>query len=438
MSKKRLTLTLTIGIILLSSFSTATEGEDFLQIENEIEQIRANALIPSIQTSIVYDGEHVWTGQFGNESKNSTYMIGSVQKILTAIAILQLHERGDIASLDDDINDYLSFKVKNSLDESTPVTFRMLLSHTSGMAETLPYQFLWDTEGIGREYGRPYNKEILAMTAEEYLRATLEENGAYYTAASWDNVPDGPYSYSPSGYTLLMYLIEKISGSNIADYMGDNIFAPLKMDSTGFVPGTNQATPYTYFKNEIEALPIWTGKYMVRSTSEDMVRLLIVLSNDGQYDGAQLLSPESIQLMRQSNPNYSYKSDLPLTRPEDFSLYMNGYGLGWIRYDSGIEGHGGSVPGFQTYFLLKEGEEGMNGIVMMMNLNAIFSTKEDAEYISSVFAKPRNLLLIKNEMLPNNPIINFIATYKIPLAIIVAILIAIMLNRKTIKKKLAA
>lgn len=434
--KKKVILVFVIEMIVLFVFSTAVEGIDSSYLENEIERIRADASIPSLQASIIYDNGNIWTQQFGNESQNATYMIGSVQKIFTAIAILQLYESGEITSLDDDINNYLPFEVKNPLDESTPVTFKMLLSHTSGLIDALPYQFLLDTDGIGREYGRPYNEEILAMTAKEYLFVTLDEDGAYYTTESWEDTPGSSYIYSPSGYMLLMYLIEQISGSNISYYMENNIFAPLQMDRTGFAPGINQATPHTYYNDKIKALPIWTGKYMIRSTSQDMARLLITISNKGRYNGSQLLSPESIQLMRESNQDYSYKSSL-LKKSEDFTLHPNGYGLGWIRYCSGIEGHGGSVPGFQAYFLLKETDTGTKGIIIMMNLNAILgSKKDDAKHISSSFAKVRNLLLIENGMIQNNPFNNFLATYKIPLAIITAIIIPIILNRKIIKKKL--
>jgi len=434
--KNRFFISLVIGIILLASFSAVVRGDDFTSIEGEIERICLDESIPSVQASIVSNGELVWTGQYGNESIESTYMIGSVQKIFTAIAILQLAESGDIASLDDDINNYLSFDVKNPIDKTTPITFNMLLSHRSGMANTLPYQFLWDTEGVGRDYGRLYNAAILEMTAEEYLMNTLGENGSQYRASNWVDVPGNSYLYSPSGYVLLSYMIEAISWANISDYMEENIFAPLQMENTGFALGANQATPHTYFNGIIEPLPAWTGKYMIRSTSQDMARLLIALYNDGQYDGAQILAPESIQLMRQSNPDFSTKANLPFTSAEKFSLYQNGYGLGWIRYCSGIEGHGGSVPGFQTYFLCKEGDTGINGIIVMMNLNAIFSTKGDAEYISSKLNKIRNQLLAENEMLETNPVIIFIATYRIPFMVVGAILTALIINRKTIMKKI--
>ncbi len=432
MKKTRTVLALMMfSMIVLASIPAGASATDFTSLGEEVERMRKDSSIPSIQVSVVQDGKDVWTKQFGNESVDATYMIGSVQKIFTAIAILQLKEQGNITFLDDDVSDYLPFEVNNPKGSGTPVTFEMLLSHRSGLGETLPSQFLWDTDGVGRDYGRYYNQAVIQMDAKDYMEATLSENGTLYSEDIWIDEPGKGYYYSPAGYQILMYLIENIAQQNISAYMTKNIFAPLKMSSTSFSPGDTQARPHTYYNGEIIPLPRWTGKYMIRSTSSDMAKLLIAMANNGEYNGSQILTPESVKLMRESNPNQSDRSNFILKSPEHFSLIQNGYGYGWIRYTAGLEGHGGSVPGFQTYFILNDDGSGGDGIILMMNLNGIFSPLDSNEYISGLLVKIRNYLLKETGMIPES--ILFVA---VPIAIFGVIVVNLVVYRKKIMGKL--
>jgi CubicO group peptidase (beta-lactamase class C family)/protein-S-isoprenylcysteine O-methyltransferase Ste14 len=402
-------LFLSIIILILAQFLILPSQSNeyiFSELENDIENIRISENIPSIQASIIIDNKHIWTGQFGNGTINTSYMIGSVQKIFTSTSILQLYEQGKIHSLDDDINRYLPFEINNPLNKQKPITFRMLLSHRSGMTDELPYQFFWDTDGTFSPKYRPqYDSNILSMSLEQYLGATLEENGSYYSSTNWAYEPDTQVLYSPSGYVLLTYLIEQISGLNVDEYMSTFIFEPLDMNHTGLIPTDEQATPYTLISDKIEELPIWTGKYMVRSTCEDMAKFMIVLMNKGAYQDYSLLTESSIELIKSSNSDMRKTIVFPFTNPLDFRMQMDGYGLGWIRYSAGIEGHGGSVPGFLTYFLSKDDISGKNGIVLMMNLNAILGDENDNIRINEVLSRIRNILLIEAELISSEVLI---------------------------------
>ncbi|MDG6219075.1 MAG: serine hydrolase [Candidatus Thermoplasmatota archaeon] len=376
------------------------DEDNFKKLESDIENIRIIENIPSIQASIIIDNKQVWTGQLGDGNKNTTYMIGSVQKIFTSTSILQLYEQGKIHSLDDDINIYLPFEIYNPLNKHIPVTFRMLLSHRSGMTDELPYQFFWDTDGTFSPQYRPqYDSNISSMSLDQYLRLTLEENGLYYSSKNWVYKPDTQYLYSPSGYVLLTYLIEQISGLSVDEYMSTFIFKPLEMDHTGLISTEKQATPHTLISSNIEELPIWEGKYMVRSTCDDMSNFMVVFMNGGVYQNYTLLSETSVELIRSSNIDIRKTIVHPFTNPLDFRMQMDGYGLGWIRYSAGIEGHGGSVPGFQTYFLNEDDISDKNGIVLMMNLNCIFGTDNDNTKLNEAFSKIRNILLVEADMI---------------------------------------
>jgi len=121
------------------------------------------------------------------------------------------------------------------------------------MTDELPYQFFWDTEGIFSPKYRPqYDSNILSMSLEQYLGETLEENGSYYSSKNWAYEPDIQVLYSPSGYVLLTYLIEQISGLSVDEYMSTFIFKPLEMEHTGLTPTEKQATPHTLISGKIE------------------------------------------------------------------------------------------------------------------------------------------------------------------------------------------
>ena len=394
------TLILIIFVLsVIAVINTYNKNIDLISLEKKIEKIRIDNSIPSIQASIISNNELIWTGQFGSGEKNSSYMIGSVQKVFTSTAILQLVEKRLIDSLDDNINDYLPFKIENSKSKEKSITFKLLLGHRSGLTNELPYQFFWDTEAIAYpNYRTDYNEKVLSMTTEEYLHETLHENGSLYNSDNWIAPPNSRYFYSPSGYVLLKFLIEKITNSSIEKYMQKNIFLPLGLQNTGFQP-INQVQPFTVRAGKIEELPIWTGKYMVRSTSSDMAKFMLALMNGGEYGGQRILQKNSLEQIKSSYPNWSKSENLELFDLENFQLKSHGYGLGWDRYSVGINGHGGSVPGFQTYFLCKEGILSKNGIILMMNANTLLGYRSDNDHIFSQFAKIRNLLLIKAGMI---------------------------------------
>lgn len=434
---KAILIILIIGLSIFSILNNYNKNIDANVLEKKIEQIRIDNSIPSIQASIISNNKLKWVGQFGEGEENSSYMIGSVQKIFTSVAILQLFETGFIKSLDDDISNYMPFKIINPNNKEIPITFKMLLSHRSGMVDELPYQFLWDTEALAYpKYRTTYNGDVLSMTTEEYLYACLHENGSLYSLKNWIAPPNDRFWYSASGFVLLTYLIEKISNMTVANYMKNSIFIPLNMKNTGF-EAKNQVLPFAMINGEITELPLWTGKYMIRSTSFDMAKFMLALMNDGGFGGERILQKKSVTLMKSSNPDWSKRQSIFIFDSENFDLNTNGYGLAWDRYSAGINGHGGSVPGFQAYFLCKEDFISKNGIILLMNVNTILGTKYDREYLFSQFVKIRNLLLSETGMIsPLRLTISLITSFGTAVILIIPLILInfIFWKEKEIKK----
>lgn len=153
-----------------------------------------------------------------NIDENVKYRVASISKTVTAIAVLQLVEKGFI-NLDRDISQYLGFKVHNSDFPEHVITTRMLLSHTSGITDGTTFQnFLQATI---------HNINI------PDLREILTAGGVFYSSSNFGNYAPGSYfRYSNLNYVILGTLIEKISNVRFDIYCRQNIFSPLGIDAS--------------------------------------------------------------------------------------------------------------------------------------------------------------------------------------------------------------
>src|SRR5499433_1782612 len=109
-------------------------------LEPEIQRTMLEGKIPSVAIALIAGDRVIWTGAYGHSNiwartpatTSTVYLIGSTFKAMSTVALLQQMERGKF-KLDDRVNDYLTeFKIQNEY-EGKPVTFRHLLTHTSGL-----------------------------------------------------------------------------------------------------------------------------------------------------------------------------------------------------------------------------------------------------------------------------------------------------------------
>jgi CubicO group peptidase (beta-lactamase class C family) len=178
--------------------------------------------------------------------------------------------------------------------------------------------------------------------------------------------------------------------------MREYIFEPLRMPNTGFNASDftgHHAIPHTRVVDSNIALPIWNGQYMMRSTVSDFGHLIIALMNEGQFDGFQLLQPETIGMMRERA--HSNFGDIYLAK----ELRSEGYGLGLEIFSHGIFGHGGSTIGFTG--LLYFNPTTKLGYIMLSNVNSILiGGSEEWRDLSRFRAEVRNLVMIHVGLLP--------------------------------------
>ncbi len=405
-NKKTSSIRVLIVVLVVSSlvlFCDAAEPELISSnVELQIDQLVTEGDIPSFHACVVSGTEIAWARGFGDQTALDTvFLIGSVQKVFTAISILQLYEDG-IIGLDDDVNNHLPFNLRHPDYPDKVITIRMLLCHRSGLRPTLYTEFCFDWEGgytpEYRSYVRGYYDSIIGITMGEYLAMCLPSNGVLYSPSNWAFEPDSQYGYSNTGYKILNYILEQISSKTVQEYMQENIFGPLWMNNTGFnstdFEGHN-AIPHTRLAGNVTnmELPVWDGQYMLRSTARDMGNLMIALMNDGEFDGHQLLQQETLTMMFE---NTCPESPLRNLRKD---LRWMGYGLGIEVRTHGNFGHGGSSIGFTAYMYFNP--ETRLGYFQVSNVNAILdSTSTWWQDNNVVNQEIRNLVVAELGMLP--------------------------------------
>jgi CubicO group peptidase (beta-lactamase class C family) len=186
--------------LLSSCYGSSRDSSAVIDSETEekiLEEISTGRL-PSVQIAVISGNQLMWSHAYGQNAETiHAYMNGSVQKVVDAVAIIQLYERG-LIDLHGDINDYIPFQINHPDYPGMPITIKMLLSHRSGL-DALDYQFAWDTECLFYpEYRSACDPGLLEMSLEEFLIASFTPDGVNYNPAVWVNQPGEEYTYSVS------------------------------------------------------------------------------------------------------------------------------------------------------------------------------------------------------------------------------------------------
>ena len=263
--------------------------------------------LAGISACIIKDGHIAWSGGYGLAeletrspvTPNTLFHMGSTSKTVTAALLMRLWEQGEFG-LDDDINRYLPFFVRNPRYPNNSITFRMLLTHTSSISDVRPGKGTLTFLNENRDAETPL---------EEVLRGYLVVGGEYYTETNYrDSAPGDRYEYSNISFSLIGYIIERMAGRSFADVCREILFDPLKMkNSTWRLSEVNldhfafqyRRDPQTG-KNRVKVLPFtWPG-YMdggLRTTANEYGNFLIMMANRGSFEGSQVLKPATVDTM---------------------------------------------------------------------------------------------------------------------------------------------
>ena len=288
---------LLVLIIILSTLSGCkTEKETTpSQLEN---YFKDSNLPAAIMGSVTRDGEihwkafgpSVWGGK-DTINENNIFRIYSMTKAITSIAAMQLVEKGKIG-LDDPLNDLMPemtsipilTKDGKLVQGSKSITLRHLLTHTAGFGYDFTSSKLQNFQSDTWEYED--NPRLFEAGT----------NWCYGTSTDW-----------------VGKIVEKISGENLEAYFRNHITGPLQMDATWFnVPdnlkdrivsyGTKDSTGFhEYPRIPEEPVTSFNAGGGLFGSPKDYLTFLQCMLNYGKYDGGQLLSRASFELMLTDN-----------------------------------------------------------------------------------------------------------------------------------------
>jgi CubicO group peptidase (beta-lactamase class C family) len=279
---------------------------------------------PGCAVLIARKGEVIYRKAFGMANMelnvamlpDNVFRIASLTKQFTGVAILQLHEKG-LLNINDDIKKYIP-----DFPSAEKITIANLASHTSGIRNiyeaTVP-------KGTTRKESTPGELVELIKSFPS------------------DFKPGTSFHYSNSGYMLLGYIIEKVSGKSYEQYITDNIFKPLKMDHAYYdhlapvVPG--RASGYARSSNGFanadfldQSFPYAAGALMM--TVDDMYKW-----NKGLYSYT-IIKKETLE-----------KAFTPFTLADGHkSTYSFGWGLSPF-FGSPSRQHAGGIEGYSTFVI---------------------------------------------------------------------------------------
>lgn len=273
---------------------TAAQLSALVEDEMDKQNIPAMSVLVFKQDQIIYD-EYFGKAHIGNGTDltaSHPFMIASISKVITGTALLQLADQ-NLISLDDPINDYLPFQV-NVPGYTTKITFRMLLTHTSGIADgpSLDNEYYYGTD----------SPTDLGDFLESYLvpgGSNYSENDNYHAFGPGDDV-----EYSNVGSALVGHLVEVISGQDFNTYCKQNIFAPLGMTNTFWrldeISGTI-VQPYEYSGGNYTEIQHYTFTDYpnggLRTTTQDLHKLFQIFVNGGSSNGQQILASGTVTQM---------------------------------------------------------------------------------------------------------------------------------------------
>ena len=307
---------------------------------------------PALSVAIVTDNQMRWSKGYGladlensvSARADTAYRLASIAKTITAVAVMQLVERGKL-DLNAPINMYCAVypekqALKDASDKQFTITVRQLLVHQSGVR---------------------HNKLDEILTTRHYY--SISEAVGSFKDDPLVVEPETKYSYSTPGYTLLGCAIETVSGMSYIDYLRENILKPAGMTRTlvddVYTVIPNRARGYRKtLAGEVQNALLHDTSIKVPggglvSTAEDIAKFAIALNTN------KVVKPETLAQM--------------WTKPKTRDGKEQDYGMGVLIANWGGVlriTNDGSQAGTRTYLLLMP-KRGL-AVAMMTNLERAY------------------------------------------------------------------
>lgn len=310
------------------------------------EAMRADGL-PGLAVVVVTRDGTAYAQGFGSTGRNgeritpdTPFILGSMSKSVTALAVMQLVESGRI-DLDSPVRQYLPDFSMASL-EAERITVRQLLAHTSGIPTNAPR-----AQGDGR---------TLAGHVSALRRVTLV------------HTPGTAHEYASPNYQVLGLIVEVVSGESFGAYVLRHIFLPLGMRHS-YTDGRSGGIDKLAHGHQMmlgvavqRQLPLEMDRLptaALMSSANDLGRFMRAQLRGGELDGARVASDSTVATMHR-----------PLVQTAGF-----GYAMGWRVSKIGSETavhHGGIVPNYRGKMVMLP-ERGL-GVAVLTNVSTVIGS----------------------------------------------------------------
>ncbi len=275
------------------------------------------------------------------------FRLGSVTKQFTSMAVMMLQERGKLST-----NDLACKYVPECPAAWQAITIRNLLTHTSGIPN---YTALPDFRNFGRTPMKP--QAIVDLFKNQPL----------------DFVPGEKYSYSNSGYILLGYIIERVSGKSYQDFLRENIFGPLHMVNSGYDGNMVLAHRAAGYANDPQTDAPVNAAYIDMSVPYSAGALYSTVGDLLLWDQAlyteRLISRKSLDEM--------------------FTPFKGNYAYGWAvgpELDRRSISHGGDIYGFASH--ISRFPDDRVTVIVLTNHEGVAAGSIARDLAAMVFGKP--------------------------------------------------
>ncbi|MUT66990.1 serine hydrolase [Paenibacillus sp. NEAU-GSW1] len=345
---------------------------DEQEIDKLIKQGMKDFHIPGLAIGIVKGGQIISLKGYGIADKGgravtpeTPFILGSVSKSFTALAIMQLAEQGAV-DLDSSVQRYLPWLAAEDSTQTRLVTVRQLLNQTSGLSTNDGRSILYVSQ-----------RSLKSELREQLNRKTDKFSGS-------------TFQYSNTNYIILGEIVRQASGMSYEQYMEKHIFGPLEMRnsfadandaaqnglSSGFQSLFGWTMPTT---PKIRPFNVPAG--YLSASAEDMTHYLIAQINGGSYKDNRILSEQGMETMH--------------IRTSAFP-----YGMGWFT-DSAKLTHSGDTENFHSDIIIHPSTGW--GLVVLMNTNDAVKTMVYGSAYEEISYRIMDVIL--NTYSPNFPLL---------------------------------
>ena len=347
-----------MGALLVLSVATAfpqspppkpSDPKTTDELRQQIEKVLKDTHTPGAGVAIVRRDGPEWVAGIGladvaaNKpvTPDTLFRIGSTSKAFVSLSVLKLQQEGKLSLQDTLKTRAPDLEFANPWEATDPVRIVNVLEHTSG----------WDDMAL-RDYAFNPEKEL-----------TLKEGLAFNPTTRTSRWKPGTrFSYCNSGPPAAAYVIEKVTGQRFEDYVEQNWFKPLGMNTASYfdTPEVQSRLTKLYHQDGKTPFPYWhillRPAGSINASAKEMANYVQFYLNRGSFGGVQLLPPAAIDRMEEPTSTYAAREGLKI------GYGLSNYSTVRVRI---FHGHNGGVEGGLTELAYLP-DDGV-GFVFMIN-----------------------------------------------------------------------